>query len=195
MTSFVASLNVRDFVVAAWLFALAVWLLGSMRVKRTRHAQPSADRLVQLVLVCAAFVFLFQSRYPFAWLKLHPFPGSPAVAAVGCLLLIAGIAFAIFARASLGKNWSSNVALKAGHKLICEGPYAIVRHPIYTGFLLAILGSAIALNEVHALLAFPLALLGWKLKSRVEERFMTQEFGSEYIQYRHRVKAIVPFVW
>jgi protein-S-isoprenylcysteine O-methyltransferase Ste14 len=105
------------------------------------------------------------------------------------------VAFAIWARFYLGRNWSGTVTVKQDHKLIRTGPYAVVRHPIYAGFGLAILGTAIAIGEVRGLAATVTALIGMALKSRLEEEFMTEQFGAEYVQYKKDVKAMIPFIW
>ena len=78
--------------------------------------------------------------------------------------------------------------------MIQSGPYALVRHPIYAGFLIAVLGSALALGEARGLLAFTLACLTWRFKPRLEKDFMQQRFGGEYAAYQRRVKALIPFV-
>ena len=87
------------------------------------------------------------------------------------------------------------MTVKRGHELIRSGPYSVVRHPIYSGFLLAILGTAIYQGEVKGLLALVLASVTWKIKSLHEEAFMVTEFGDQYAQYKRDVKSLVPWVW
>ena len=122
-------------------------------------------------------------------------PVSPVTTLLGWVVFLDGIAFAFWARKTLGGNWSATVTIKVGHSLTRTGPYGIVRHPIYTGFLTAMLGTAVIENELHAYLAFPIALLAWKTKSLMEERFMQRQFGQEYIVYQQQVKGIVPYLW
>jgi protein-S-isoprenylcysteine O-methyltransferase len=114
------------------------------------------------------------------------------IAWTGLALTAAGCAFAIWARLLLGGNWSSSVTVKQDH--IRRGPYAIVRHPIYSGFLLGLLGTALALGELRGIAGLALASIGWHMKSRREEAFMTAEFGAEYTRYQCEVKALIPFV-
>ena len=109
-------------------------------------------------------------------------------------MLAAGIAFAVWARHYLGRNWSGTVTVKQDHELIRSGPYRLVRHPIYTGLLLAILGTAVAFGEWRGLLAFALLTGSLLLKLRVEERFMGESFPNEYARYRAEVPALIPFV-
>jgi protein-S-isoprenylcysteine O-methyltransferase len=103
--------------------------------------------------------------------------------------------FAGWARLFLGGNWSSNVTLKQNHTLVQSGPYRIVRHPIYTGLLVALLGTAIALGELRCFLGVLLAAIAWKIKSVGEETLMVQQFGDQYARYREQVKGLVPYLW
>ena len=85
--------------------------------------------------------------------------------------------------------------IKRDHQLIRSGPYSFVRHPIYSGLLLAILGTATYIGEIRGLFALALAIIGLKWKSLTEESFMQEQFGSSYIEYKRHVKALIPFVW
>ncbi len=178
----------------AWIVTAVLWVLASFISKPTVRVQSAASRAVQAGLLIAVYLLLFGYWRvgPLAWRIL---PDSPLVVYVGVALTLAGMAFALWARFFLGGNWSMNVTVKENHQLVRSGPYAIVRHPIYSGLLLAILGTAIAEAEVRGLVAVILALIGWRMKSRVEESFMACQFGSEYAQYKREVKALIPFVW
>jgi len=85
--------------------------------------------------------------------------------------------------------------VKEGHELIQKGPYAVVRHPIYSGLMLATLGTAIAYGELSGFIGFAMVVVAWGYKSRLEEDAMAEQFGAQYQKYRSRVKALVPFVW
>lgn len=129
------------------------------------------------------------------WLGQRFVPATDVWPWVGAAVTVAGAAVAVWARFYLGSNWSPTVTVKEKHELIRSGPYRVVRHPIYTGLLLAILGTAIYVGEWRGLFALGLALAAWKIKSLREEQFMQSEFGEEYEQYRREVKGLVPFVW
>jgi protein-S-isoprenylcysteine O-methyltransferase Ste14 len=102
-------------------------------------------------------------------------PDTAAVGWIGAALTVAGIAFATWARFHIGRNWSGFVTVKEGHTLVRTGPYALVRHPIYTGLLLAVLSTAIVHGAVKGLIGFALLLIEWKRKSLVEERLMIEK--------------------
>jgi protein-S-isoprenylcysteine O-methyltransferase len=184
----------RDCAGYLWLAIGIFWLVGAIAAKRSARTQSPGSRLLQLTPEVVAFFLLFgRFRWP-PWLRVRFVPETLPVAWVGLALTAAGIGFALWARMWIGRNWSGRVTVKEDHELIQSGPYAIVRHPIYSGFLLAILGTAICQGELRSLLALPLATLGWTFKLRLEEAFMTQQFGSVYVDYKRRVKALVPFV-
>lgn len=187
-------LDVSGATTAVWMTVGIVWAIGAIVTKRTKRTEAAGLRVIHIALATAAFFLLFAARArlgPLAWRFV---PESAGSAYAGLSLTIAGAAFAIWARVFLGGNWSSSVTIKEDHKLVRTGPYSIVRHPIYSGSLLAIAGTAIAVGEVRGFLAFILAFLAWRLKSKVEEAFMIEQFGAEYKEYQRHVKALIPFV-
>ena len=186
--------DLRVYINAVWIVVGLVWLVGAAWTKRTAQAQTFSSRLLHVSLAAAAFALLFNPYLAIGPLGWRFVPGTAAVAYTGLALTLAGAGFAIWARAYLGRNWSAIVTIKEDHRMVYSGPYALVRHPIYSGLLLALLGSALALGEVRGLAAVGLALLAWWLKSRLEEQFMEQRFGAEYAVYKRRVKALIPFV-
>jgi protein-S-isoprenylcysteine O-methyltransferase Ste14 len=109
--------------------------------------------------------------------------------------LVAGLLFAVWAREHLGSNWSRSVTIKQGHELIKTGPYAVVRHPIYTGILAGFLGTAIALSQVRGFIVFVLIFLILWLKLRMEEQWMRSQFGETYATYAHQTAALVPYLF
>jgi protein-S-isoprenylcysteine O-methyltransferase Ste14 len=113
---------------------------------------------------------------------------------VGAAITAAGLLFAVWAREHLGTNWSSSVTIKQDHQLIVTGPYAVVRHPIYTGILTGFLGSTLALAQVRGIVAFVLISLVLWYKLRMEEQWMRTQFGAPYEAYSRRTAALVPFV-
>ena len=109
--------------------------------------------------------------------------------------MVAGLLFAVWAREHLGRNWSRSVTIKQNHELITTGPYAAIRHPIYTGILAGFLGTAIALSEVRGFIALVLIFLILWVKLHMEEQWMRSQFGETYVTYAHQTVALVPYLF
>jgi len=185
---------VHDAIRLIWLAIGLVWIAGALRTKRTERKQSASTRMLHVGLATAAFGLLFDSRLaagPLAWRFL---PDSVEFAWIGLALTATGVACAIWARLLLGGNWSASVTLKRGHTLVRRGPYNLVRHPIYSGALLAMAGTAIESGRISGLAAVALALIAWRIKSRMEEAFLEAQFGEQYLRYEREVKALIPFV-
>ena len=142
-------------------------------------------------LLALAFLMLFHP-WRLGRMDVRSIPDTEALRFCGLVLTAAGLAFAIWARLRLGRNWSGTVTIKEDHRLIQQGPYRLVRHPIYTGVLLAMVGTAIGYGRAPCLISVPIAFLAFWRKSRMEERFMMAQFGSRYSQYQREVKGFVP---
>ncbi len=175
-----------------WIFFLLVWIVFALRTKRTLQRESIGSRLSYSILVVAGFYILFNHDFSMGWLQVRLYPRSTAIATTGVVLTALGIAFAIWARLYIGENWSGTVTVKVGHQLIRTGPYAWVRHPIYSGILLASLGTAVVRREPRGLLAVAVLWLAFTIKRRKEESFMRQTFGAQYDDYSRSTGAIVP---
>jgi len=119
---------------------------------------------------------------------------NPTTNFIGVLFCVLGIGFAVWARFHLGREWSSHPTVKEGHQLITSGPYAYVRHPIYTGILLAVLGSALA-TGIYWIIYFLIILIVFLRRVKIEEQLMTKMFPDQYPKYKARTKALIPFIW
>jgi protein-S-isoprenylcysteine O-methyltransferase Ste14 len=175
-----------------WTLLGIVWLIAWLRTKTTQERAPFGSRLFYGVPVTIAFYLLFGDNVPFAWLESRIIPKNIYIEVLAIILTALGIAFAIWARFYLGQNWSSAVTIKVDHQLIRTGPYAWVRHPIYSGLILAMIGTALARRELRGLLALVLLYLGFKVKSQMEEKFMHKTFGPEYEDYSRSTGALIP---
>jgi protein-S-isoprenylcysteine O-methyltransferase Ste14 len=122
-------------------------------------------------------------------------PPSPTIQWLAFVVVVAGLLVAIRARVVLASNWSAHVVVKEGHELLTHGPYAWVRHPIYTGILMMLAGTAVAMGTGAALLGLAFAILGMVIKLRQEEAIMRTQFTGAYADYERRVKRLIPFVW
>jgi protein-S-isoprenylcysteine O-methyltransferase Ste14 len=149
-------------------------------------------RLLVLLVTVLVYWLLFHST---GLVDARDIPYSDWNGPLSSILCAAGIAIAIWARTILGRNWSANPTVKEDHELIVSGPYRYVRHPIYTGILLAQFGSMVVGDgRVRSTLFFAFIAIGLHFKSKVEENLMRQTFPDSYPEYRRRTKAIIPFI-
>lgn len=177
-----------------WSAFLVIWLLFALRTKRTQTRESISSRLPYAVLTVAAFYLMFHNNVEaFAgWLRIPLFPANLWLQSLGIALTVAGLGFAVWARAYLGTNWSGAVTVKVGHELVRTGPYRWVRHPIYSGMIMAMLGTALDRQQLRGLVAVVLLYAGFVIKSRIEERAMVSVFGAEYEEYKRSTGAIIP---
>jgi protein-S-isoprenylcysteine O-methyltransferase Ste14 len=151
--------------------------------------KPTAHFVKLIALLCLYGVMYFPGLVGLT----APVPPPGALpGSIGLLLCLAGLALLLLARFTLGRNWSDLVVIKKDHELVARGPYRWVRHPLYSGFLLAFAGSALTLGSpaAYALLLF--CILAFTIKARAEEKLLTRQFPSEYPAYCRRVKAFIP---
>jgi protein-S-isoprenylcysteine O-methyltransferase Ste14 len=179
---------------AMWVVYAVYWWAASMHVKATQRREPALPRLERLLLMVCAVMLLSLPSVRFPLLNEKFLPSGPGRFWCGAAVTVAGLLFSIWARRYLGMNWSQAVTLKEDHELITSGPYALVRHPIYTGLLIAFAGSAIARGEWRGLLAVALVFVALWRKLKLEERWMRSHFGEAYETYSRRVSALLPYV-
>jgi protein-S-isoprenylcysteine O-methyltransferase Ste14 len=178
-----------------WMALIVVWVVGALRTKRTVQSQSSASQLLYTAILVVGVCLIFAKQSGIPWLDRQLFPVTVSIALAGLLAVLVGVAFSIWARLMLGGNWSNRVTVKENHTLVRTGPYRIVRHPIYSGILLGMLGSALQRGGIRCFVGVLICGLSFWLKTRAEERFMVQSFGEQYLQYRHKVKALAPFIF
>ena len=187
--------DVRQMIYISWALFLVTWVLWGVTAKQVKRRQSAVSRLGQSIVTIPAFWLLFAPQARNAQLNFRFLPSTPVTKAAALALTLIGFGIAIWARLHLGGNWSATVTVKEEHALIQTGPYAYVRHPIYSGFTLGATGLVILNGDLFSLVGIGLMLFGWFLKFRLEEKFMIQEFGDTYLSYRRNVKALIPFVW
>jgi protein-S-isoprenylcysteine O-methyltransferase Ste14 len=181
----------QQWINALWFLFGLYWIVSAFKLKKTKKRESWGQRFRYVLPLAAAF-YLFRPRAHYGWLGIRFVPASDAAAWIGVVLTAAGVAIAIWARWHLGTNWSGVVTLKEGHELIRSGPYRTIRHPIYTGILLAFLGTAVALGEMRGLLAVAIAWLSFYTKARHEESFLNQEFGDRFAEHSRHTGMFLP---
>ncbi len=177
--------------IALWAIFFIYWIACSFGNKKSLYRGRPFVRMGIFILAVAGVGLLYNMA---GWPTVQLVPRGDLTDTVGVLLCAAGIGFAIWARRTLGTNWSANPTIKEGHELITDGPYRIVRHPIYTGLLLAVFGSELADGRLSAFIVFLICTTGIIVKLTIEERLMMRQFPNEYAAYKKRAKALIPFV-
>ena len=179
----------------AWLAFIVLWFLAGIASKRSVRTQTSSSRLFQVVLIfIGAMIFNLNRWFVSGWPTLPIIPRETPFILGGAIITIAGMLFCVWARAILGTNWSARVTIKANHELVRQGPYQIVRHPIYTGLLIGLLGTAFVYGFAGCFVGVLVIGFAFWLKSQTEEQFMVQQFGDQYLQYRQQVRALIPYI-
>jgi protein-S-isoprenylcysteine O-methyltransferase Ste14 len=179
---------------ALWMIWLSVWIATALRTKETERSEGVRSRLLHYVPMMAGGVLMAWPGLLGASIERRFVPHSLAWFWLAVALVAIGVGFSVAARLWLGGNWSGLVTVKKGHELVRSGPYALVRHPIYTGMLLALIGTALAIGRWRALIALVFFFLAIARKIPLEERFMSEQFGDAYALYRAQVPALIPFL-
>lgn len=179
-------------VTSLWLIFCLYWVVSALRVKRTQQMEAAGRRFGTVAILAVAAFLLFARRVNLGILSQRLIPENEALKAVSIVLVASGVAIAIWARRHIGEYWSSRVALKEDHQLIQSGPYARVRHPIYSGILLAMIGTGLFVGEWRAMIGVLLVFAAHWQKARREEKLLAEQFGSSYREYCGRTGSLIP---
>lgn len=169
---------------SVWGVFWICWLIAAVGAKRSVRTSRSRGPGL-LVLIAVVLLRLFRP----ATLAVS----SPILQVVGVILFVSGLGLAVWARINLGRNWGMPMSERAEPELVTSGPYSFVRHPIYSGILLGLLGTALATNLYWLIV---LTCLGayFTYSATIEERLMTTSFPGEYASYKAHTKMLIPFV-
>ena len=169
---------------AFWIY----WIIAAFSTKRSRVPWSRELRIRGAILI-VAIVLIRSGAFR------HSDANTEAWRAVlGLALFAGGLGFAIWARLHIGRNWGTPMSQKAEPELVTSGPYHLVRHPIYSGILIAGVGTAVALSWV-GLLPVALASLYFIYSATVEERYLGQEFPETYPAYKRSTKMLIPYIF
>ena len=178
---------VRTFIFVVWAIFWVYWLVSAVNAKQGSSRSWRARPLFGLIFVVA--VLAIRRSTGGTDLTVH----SPALEAIGVIVFLGGLGLAVWARVHLGRNWGMPMTQKADPELVTSGPYHWVRNPIYTGILLGLLGTALAVN-LYYLLALVAATVYFVYSATVEERRLAASFPDTYPEYREHTKMLIPFV-
>jgi protein-S-isoprenylcysteine O-methyltransferase Ste14 len=177
---------------ALWVAWGLYWWISARGTKADRRREGLVSRLGHVLPLLAAAALLIPARLPLGPLEFPLLRRSLGLYFAGIALTAAGMLFMVWARVHLGRNWSGTVTVKQDHELVDDGPYGLVRHPIYTGLLVAFIGSALARDNGRGVLAVLIVFIALWRKLKLEERWMIETFGETYVRYRECVPALVP---
>lgn len=181
---------------ASWWILLGWWIWSARGNKAVARGEPWTTRLLLYWLPLAlAFALLGPGKwFGHTWLREGIVPHTVPFFAAALVIVVAGVALACWSRYLLGHNWSSVVQIKKDHELVEAGPYRYIRHPIYTGLLLAFIGTAIKEGDVRGIVAVLIVFASFWRKLRMEERMLGETFGAAYAAYKARTAALIPHV-
>ena len=173
-----------------WFLFILYWLISAIGVKKNIHTKEwRRSASIRVILIVVIIIILQLSSF---WKFEYQF--SYGIQIVGVILCIFGLIFAVWARLNLGRNWSGTPSIKEEHELVTSGPYRFVRHPIYTGMLFALFGSAFA-GGIIFFVIFIVFSINFLYRIPVEEKYMMQLFPNEYSDYKKQTKILIPFIW
>jgi protein-S-isoprenylcysteine O-methyltransferase Ste14 len=176
--------------VACWGAVALAWLAGAIYYESRSPAEQTRTRFVSPMWISAVVVGLSVAVPRADWLPLEIH--APGLRILGLAILLAATALTVWARLALGAMWSAAPTVKQEHKLCTGGPYAITRHPIYTGLLGMMLGALLLAGGGRWTVPFAIYLVVLEFKIRIEERLMLAEFPDDYPRYRRHVPQLVP---
>jgi protein-S-isoprenylcysteine O-methyltransferase Ste14 len=168
------------------------WLAMAFFSKSTKRRETFAQRIEHIFPATLGFLFIFNSRFAGASLARRIFPDHAVLMMLCVMVTILGLLFALWARLTLGSNWSGTVTIKKNHQLIRRGPYRWIRHPIYTGMLAALLATVVAQGSLSGLLGVAFVFLAFYRKAKREESFLAQEFGEGFTEHRQHTGMFLP---
>jgi protein-S-isoprenylcysteine O-methyltransferase Ste14 len=182
-------MRVVDVVIfAGWVAFWIYWLAASVGVKagKTSWTRFAGFRIGVVLVV------LFLAR--FRILKEHTAVNDPWLQGAGLALFLLGLALAVWARVSIGRNWGMPMSQKEDPELVTAGPYGTIRHPIYSGIILAMIGTATAVS-LYWVVALVLIGAYFVYSALAEEATMTRVFPDAYPAYKRSTKMLIPFIY
>jgi protein-S-isoprenylcysteine O-methyltransferase Ste14 len=192
-------LTIMNFYIIAiilWSVTGVYWIIAALNMNKAKKKEELNFRVFYMILWVLPFLLTFSNIWPAGFLYTDLFTGQrSAIVIIGFIGLVTGLLFMIWARVTLGKNWSGRIAIKENHQFIDYGPYAYARHPMYTGFIFAFTSSAFILGEVRGFIAAAILIVGVLVKMSKEEKFVTEVFGNRYVEYAKKVKRLIPFIY
>jgi protein-S-isoprenylcysteine O-methyltransferase Ste14 len=178
--------------IICWVGFWVYWTINNSNQKETKQKPNIWEIVPYRFLWASSFLFLILPKV--FHLNFTVLPNTISIGILGDVVSILGLTICIWARKYLADNWSMQLDLKKDHELITTGPYALARHPIYTGFLFLFLGTAITTGTAGGIIGFFVLIVGCFVRIKNEEKLMIKTFGEKYLEYKNKVKALIPYI-
>lgn len=175
-----------------WAVFVFYWVFASFKTRSNRATESSLSRFAILVVEVAGYLLLFSSRMDVGFLGMHVLPRTIPRAVMGVVCTWAGIGLALWARFHLAENWSARITIKEDHELIRTGPYRHLRHPIYSGLILAATGTCLVIDHWRCIAGLLLISGGYIAKARKEETMLEGQFGARFVEHRKHTGFLFP---
>ena len=184
------------FTLVFWLIFVVYWIISFKKLNKDAYSRATFAKIMILlfIVICFSFIYLLLSFFGFGF---GLFPGKSTADIIrfnGTLICVLGIFLSIWSRNTIGPNWSGKVTTKKSHELVKDGPYKLIRHPIYAGFLLAFLGTALTIGELSVFLFFLFCIFVLWIKIKFEESILCEKFPKTYPLYQKRTKKLIPYI-
>jgi protein-S-isoprenylcysteine O-methyltransferase Ste14 len=175
-----------------WIIFVIYWIVGAIKTRATRESESAASRIAILLIEIAGYGLIFSGATEIGFLGNRFMPRTWASAILGVVLTWSGIGLAIWARYHLAEYWSARITIKEDHQLIRTGPYTHLRHPIYSGLVLATIGSALVIDKWRCVVGVCLVLIGYCCKAMKEETMLSRQFGDAFREHQKHTDFLIP---
>jgi protein-S-isoprenylcysteine O-methyltransferase Ste14 len=175
-----------------WIVFIVYWIVGALKTRATRATESFTSRFAVLAIEVVGYALIFRTSTGIGFLGTRVLPRNLVGPVVGVILTWLGIALAIWARYHLAEYWSARVTIKEDHQLIRTGPYIHLRHPIYSGLILATFGSALVIDKWRCVLGLCLVVAGYCFKAKKEESMLGQQFGEAFREHQRHTGFLLP---
>ena len=197
------SLSADRIIRVLWAAFGIYWVVAAKLQQHSQSANDSAGvkfkisdalpiRIVHHAMLAIAFILLFVNHTAVGVLGKRFLPSNEWISSLGIAITTAGLGLAVWARVHLAENWSARVRIRVGHQLIRSGPYAHLRHPIYCGVLLGVIGTAVVIGQWRAVISVLIVLISYSIKGRREDRVLEREFGGAWLEHRRHAGFLLP---
>jgi protein-S-isoprenylcysteine O-methyltransferase Ste14 len=183
---------VHRFITIPWIIFVVYWVISAFYTRRTESKESASSRYQVMILVWLGYTLIFFEKVRIGFLDERVVPPSSYLATAGLALTWIGIGLALWARWHLGANWSGRVTIKQGHELIRTGPYARLRHPIYSGLDLATIGTGMVFDRWGCVIGFALVITGYWIKARKEEAMLAARFSDSFREHCQQTGFLFP---